>query len=296
MQKDNAVPVLALLAGAMVWGLIWYPYRVLGDAGIAGATASFLTYFLALLPGLWIFRAQLARFRNAPWLLGAIALSAGWCNLAYVLAMVRGEVMQVLLLFFLAPLWTVLFARVLLGERPGLIGYLVIGLSVGGAAVMLWEPEAQLPTLSSPAEWLALSAGMAFALANVLSRKAQVLEPGIKALGVWFGVSVISLPVMLVLESPATALLSVGMQTWIFVLVVAAVIFAVNVAVQEGLTRTAANRAIVILLSELAFGAVSSYFLAGESMGARQWIGGTMLVAATLFSGHLEARVSAARA
>jgi drug/metabolite transporter (DMT)-like permease len=296
VHKNNTVPVAALLAGALVWGVIWYPYRILGEAGVAGASASFLTYFLALLPGLWVFRAQLARFRDAPWLLGAIALSAGWCNLAYVLAMVRGEVMQVLLLFFLAPLWTVLFARLLLRERPGPVGYLVIALSVGGAGIMLWQPEARLPKLASAAEWLALSAGMTFALANVLSRKAQVLDARVKALGVWIGVSVWSLPAMLILDAPAQSLSAAGGQTWILLLLVAAVIFSVNIAVQEGLTRTTANRAIVILLTELVFGAVSAYFLAGESMGAQQWAGGAMLVAATLCSGRLEPQGSATRA
>jgi drug/metabolite transporter (DMT)-like permease len=39
-----------------------------------------------------------------------IALVAGGCNLGYVLATVHGEVMRVLLLFYLAPLWTVLLA------------------------------------------------------------------------------------------------------------------------------------------------------------------------------------------
>jgi drug/metabolite transporter (DMT)-like permease len=33
---------------------------------------------------------------------------------------------------------------------------------------------------------------------------------------------------------------------------------------------------------------VASRFLAGESMDPREWIGGAMIVAATLFSGKLE--------
>ena len=53
--------------------------------------------------------------------------------------MIHGQVMQVLLLFYLAPLWTVVFARMLLGERAGAVGALVMLLSLIGAAVMLWK-------------------------------------------------------------------------------------------------------------------------------------------------------------
>jgi drug/metabolite transporter (DMT)-like permease len=35
---------------------------------------------------------------------------------------------------------------------------------------------------------------------------------------------------------------------------------------------------------ELVVAAVSSYFLAGEAMTAREWMGGAMIIAATLMS------------
>ena len=43
------------------------------------------------------------------WVMG---LAIGWSNLAYVLGILEGEVMRVLLLFYLAPLWTVPIARI----------------------------------------------------------------------------------------------------------------------------------------------------------------------------------------
>jgi drug/metabolite transporter (DMT)-like permease len=67
----------------------------------------------------------------------------------------------------------------------------------------------------------------------------------------------------------------------------------VNIAVQEGLAGVAANRAIVIFLTELVFAALAAYFLAGESMTPQRWVGGAMIVAASLFSGRLEAGRSA---
>ncbi|HEV8647495.1 MAG TPA: DMT family transporter [Burkholderiales bacterium] len=288
MNNNNSLAIVSLLTAAMVWGLIWFPYRALDAAGVGGALASFLTYFLALLPGLALLRGRTTQISRSVWPLAAIALAAGWCNLAYVLATIRGEVMQVLLLFYLAPLWTVLFARVLLGERPGPSGYFVMALSLGGAAIMLGRSGLDLSLPRSVAEWLGLSSGMAFALTNVLSRKARHVDVAVRSLSVWAGVSLVALPVMLLIEDPARSLRALDAYAWLLVVLLAVVIFSVNVVVQYGLTNTGANQAIVIFLSELVFAALGSYVLATEAMTWRQWLGGAMVVAATLYSGRLQ--------
>ena len=204
-KKNNMRAVSCLLAGALVWGLIWYPYRALQAAGVGGALSVFLTYLFAFVPGLFLFRHRKAQLRRSPWLLAAIALAAGVCNLGFVLAMIQGEVVRVMLLFYLAPLWTLAFARLLLGERAGLTGYLVIALSVTGAIVMLWHPDGRWPLPYTAAEWLGLGAGMAFALTNVLSRKAADIDETIKAGSVWTGVTLVALPVAILTEHPMQA-------------------------------------------------------------------------------------------
>jgi drug/metabolite transporter (DMT)-like permease len=74
---------------------------------------------------------------------------------------------------------------------------------------------------------------------------------------------------------------------WGLMALVGVVLFALNLIVQYGLAHTAANRAIVIMLLELVFAAAAAYCLAGEAMHAREWLGGAMIVAASLFSGKL---------
>ena len=76
--------------------------------------------------------------------------------------------------------------------------------------------------------------------------------------------------------------------SWIGMLALGGVVFFATLAVQYGLSNTPANQAIVIFLFELVVAAISSYFLAGEEMTAREWIGGAMIVTASLFSGKLE--------
>ncbi|MEO8157720.1 MAG: DMT family transporter [Betaproteobacteria bacterium] len=293
LKKNNMMAVPSLLAGALVWGLIWYPYRVLEAAGVGGALSSLLTYLLALLPALFLFRNRREQLRKSPRLLAAIALAAGLCNVGYVLAMIHGEVVRVMLLFYLAPLWTLWFARLLLGEKASAAGYPVIALSLAGALVMLWHPGRGWPLPYTAAEWLGLGAGMAFALANVLSRKAAGVDEAVKAASVWAGVVLVAVPVTVLTERPLLALAGMDLRAWSLVVLVALTLFCVNLAVQFGLARIAANRAIVIMLSELVFAAVSAYFLAFEQIGWRDWLGGAMLVAAALCSGRLDTDASA---
>ena len=93
---------------------------------------------------------------------------------------------------------------------------------------------------------------------------------------------------MLLIEGvPLSEPLSAGPGALLLLVLLGLVIFATNLAVQHGLMQVSANRAIVLLLSELVVAALSSYVLAQEAMRWNQWAGGTMIVAATLLSGRL---------
>ena len=124
-----------------------------------------------------------------PQLLLWIGLCAGWTNLAYVLGVIHGEIMRVMLLFYLAPLWTIVFSRLLLDEVLSLHGYLVMVFS--GAMVMLWRRNRFFDLPSSYGAGWDLSAGFMFALSNVLSRMDQVHNTS-KSLAVWMGVTLIA--------------------------------------------------------------------------------------------------------
>lgn len=281
-----------MLSGSLVWGLVWYPYRLLENAGVPGALATLLTYLLAIvcgafmLPRVWRELRLPGKNGAGLWVL-LLALSVGWTNLGYVLAVLHGEVMRVLLLFYLAPLWTILLSYWMLGERLNHYGYIVIALSLGGAFVMLWEPQSGLPLPANTAEWLGLSAGMAFALSNVVSRRATHLSVEAKSCSVWLGTALLTAPLLWWQGGFQERLLAIDAQGWLLLALLGAVLCAVSFTVQYGITHMPANRAIVLFLSELVVAAVASYFLAGEAMELRDWIGATLIVSASLLSGRL---------
>ena len=176
-----------------------------------------------------------------------------------------------------------------------LLGWLCLVSALGSVVVLVFiflGDFIGLQGASLVAEWLGLASGFFFACSNVLSRRAQALSIEVKSVAMFVGALVIS---------GALLLTGWGSMQWpqsgasvLWLLGIGVILMLVNRVVQFGLHHTAANRAIVILLSELVFAAISAWLLAGETMGAREWLGGAMIAAASLLSTRLEARVEAA--
>ena len=287
IEKQKITAISGLLSGAMVWGMVWYPFRMLEHAGISGLLSSFLTYAIALVFGLAISGPIWRELRNAGWWGLLLLFAAGWTNLGYVVAIIEGEVMRVLLLFYLAPLWTVIFAHFLLGERLNRYGLAVIALSLGGAFIMLWQPSLGLPVPQNRAEWIGLSAGMTFAMMNVIVRHTQHLSVAFKSASVWLG-TVLLTGLMLLYSGGLLEKVSViTFESWWMLALIGVVMCATSFAVQFGLTHLPANQAIVLLLFELLFAAVAAFFLAGEKMGMQEFVGAVLIISASLLSGKI---------
>lgn len=286
-SKQNVLPIASVLTGSLVWGLMWHPFRVLQDAGVSGPLATQITYLLAMLCGVFLLPRVWRELPKAGWWALGLVLSAGWSNLGYVLAVLHGEVMRVVLLFYLAPLWTILFSYWLLDERLNRYGYLIISLSLGGAIAMLWKPQLGFPLPGNFAEWIGLSAGMAFALSNVVSRRAAHLSIESKSYSVLLGTVLLTVPLLSWQGSMQKQLLAIDAQVWLILALLGIVLCATSFTVQYALANLPANRAIILFLFELIVAAASSYFLAGEAMHLRDWLGAALIISASLMSGKL---------
>lgn len=284
---QRTLAVSSLVYAATLWGLVWYPYRLLDHAGVGGIASAFFSYAIPLVLLGWL-HGRTVRAARGHWLwLSALGLAAGWTNLAYVLAVLEGEVVRVLLLFYLSPLWTVLFSRFLLHEKLNRAGWAVMALAAGGALAMLWQPG-DWPLPANRAEWLGLSAGVMFAASNVISRHLGGVSEGAKSVAVWIGVAVLTVSGLALDPSELDFMAGAGADTWLLLVGVGLLIGSMTYAVQFGLARVPANQAIVIFLFELVVAAVAAYFLSDERMGVQEWIGAAMIITASLFSGHME--------
>ena len=148
-----------------------------------------------------------------------------------------------------------------------------------------------MPWPQHGAEWIGLAAGFMFALNNVLIRRIGELSIELKSMVSFLGVvtcGVLGLPWMV--HSPQA--LPSG-ENFVLLFLIGAILLAVNLVVQYGLTHVNANRAIVILLFELVVAAIASWLLAGEVMNLKEWIGGALIVVASVFSGRMAESKSA---
>lgn len=288
MKMQRLVAIAALLYSAISWGLFWYPFRLLEGWGVGGLAAIFIAYLLPLLGIGWWYGKALWQVRRHWLWLTVLGFASGWSNVGYVLGVLEGEVMRVLLLFYLAPLWTVLQAWVFLRERLSTLGWWVIVLSLGGAMVMLWQPQAGLPLPANVAEWLGLSAGMTFALSVVAGRHlGDAVSDWVKTVAVWLGVAVLTGVGLLFYPQQITGMVYSWDAAWLL-LGLAVAIALVTYAVQYGVARIPASQSSVIFLFELVVAAIAAYWLTHERMVLNEWIGAAMILTASLFSGRMQ--------
>lgn len=282
-QPPAILPVLTLLVASAIWGILWYPMRLLESKGLDGLWATlvvFLTALVLCLPVLWKRRGEL---RNPGYFL-LLALASGWCNTAFILAVLEGNVVRTLLLFYLSPLWAVILGRLILGERLSRTATITLALAMTGAVIMLWNAEAGFPWPKHRADWLAISAGIAFALANVLVRKVQEISIWTKATITFGGVAVVCGTLLLL---SGASLPDVGVPVIFSAMALGGLgIIGMTWAVLYGVTHMPIHRSAVILLFEIIAGAVSAQILTQEVVQVREWIGGALIISAALFTAH----------
>jgi drug/metabolite transporter (DMT)-like permease len=278
---------LCVFFGAILWGVVWYPMRLLEDRGLQGVWLTLALFGSALLASLpWSYRAA-GRFARTPGWFGILTLSAGWTNIAFVEAILDGNVLRVLLLFYLSPLWATLMGWALLRENVSRVAAASLAIALGGALVMLWNPEIGVPWPQGHADWFALSSGFAFALSNVSTRRLQHATVSAKIFCVGFGVTAMA-GVIIVLRGVPAPTVSAGVIGGAVALGVFGIL-AMVLLIQYGVSHIPVYRSAVITFVELVAGAISQALLTEEVVTPREWLGGALIV----LGAYLAARVSA---
>lgn len=284
----ESLPVLSLLLAAVMWGVIWYPLRLIEAQGLTGLWITVTSYSAALLVGGVFVVNRLTELQRSPLLILLMSLATGWCNVAFILAILDGNVVRVLLLFYLSPLWTVLLGRLLLGEQLTTRTRAVFLLALAGALFMLWDRRAGFPAPREQSDWFALSSGFSFALANVLVRRLQAVSVRVKTEVSWLGVLVVALALLEFTGELQVPVAPPSAWTGAVLLGIFGIVI-MTLAVQYGVTHMPVYRSAVILLFELVAGAVSAHLLTDEIVLLREWVGGTLIVAAAWFAARIPA-------
>lgn len=281
-------PHLALTFNAFIWGLSWLPFQAMHQAGLAAPWATALMYAVLLLgltllaPGAW--RTVVAQ--PGLWLLGCMA---GMTNMAFNTAVSTGDVVRVILLFYLMPAWTILLAWRLLGERPTLQGLVRLALAFSGMALVIVPAGSSWESLTagvSVSDLLALLGGMSFALCNVLLRRTAAAPAKARMLAMFSGSLVLSVAgAVLGMWLGVVDAFPAPNATWILWAASMAVILAVaNFSLQFGAGRLPTATSSLIMLSEVLIATVSAWLMGATALTPRMLVGGALIIAGALMA------------
>ena len=284
-MTSQALAAAALILNALVWGVSWWPFRALQDHGLHPLWATAIIYAFALVCLLAVQpRAWSGLLKNpALWWL---VLASGLTNVGFNWAVTVGDVVRVVLLFYLMPAWVVLLAWPLLGEKPTLGSLLRLVLALAGVVIVLKTPASPWPVPESLADWLALMGGFSFALTNILLRKLNQTPGESRMLAMFGGGAVMALAVAVlgvgldvVTAPPAPGVVWIGL-----VLMISLAFLAGNLALQYGAAHLSASATSLIMLSEVVFASVSSVVLGTGELSTRTLFGGGLILLASLLS------------
>jgi drug/metabolite transporter (DMT)-like permease len=283
----SPAPYFALVFNALIWGLSWWPFRQFQAAGLHPLWTTVLLYSVSLLViSLGAGRAAWRELLATPalWL---VMLAAGITNTAFNWAVALGDVVRVVLLFYLMPLWAVLLARLILKERLTPLALARIALALGGALAVLWPAGGgAFPLPASLADWLGVLGGLTFAFNNVMLRREAARSPQARALAM-FGGGVLVAGSAALLLSGAGLVAAPSLPGWIWALPVAAMavlFFLSNLALQYGTSRLPANVTAIVMLVEVPAAAISALWLGGGALDAKTAIGGLAILGAALLA------------
>ena len=307
--KFNPPPVLVLMAGSTMWGTTWIWLKSIDAMGIGPLLIAVLAYgiqFLMLLP--WVLPHVRRRWRDgeAPmaWYgLLTLALLSGISGIGFTIAMIFGDVVRAMLLFFLIPAWGVIMGRIFLHEPFTPIRIIAVILALGGAVAILgpdihWDAHSgegqsqwlSLFSLSLP-DWAALIAGLTLAGANVLFRHMQG-EPMLVKLSIMqIGAALFALGALVFFPEPVAAITAVGIVNSL--LYGATLLLAAMICTQYAVERLPAGRSSILMTLELLVGSLTAIWIGHEHPSLMVWLGGAMILAAALLEATSQQESSA---
>ena len=282
--SGNLLAASALVINAFVWGVSWWPFRELQNYGLHPLWATAAVYTLVC-GGMLLFYFGALKGLLANPVLWWLALASGLTNVGFNWAVTVGDVVRVVLLFYLMPAWAVLIAWLMLGERPTKGSLLRLLLAMAGVLIVLKTPDSPWPVPQGGADWLALMGGLSFAITNALLRKFNHTPSGARMLAMFAGGALLASGVAVLGLSfqmlPAPSLPLAGVAVFVGL----SLVFVIsNAALQYGAARLPLSTTSLVMLTEILFASVSAAVFDAADFSPRIFWGGSLIVLAALLA------------
>lgn len=277
------LPVIVLLLSSIGWGLTWWPVKQLGALGLDNLWLVFIAYAtgsVVLLP--WIYlQYDLWRKRTALMLL--IAGIGGVANVTFQLAIAYGDVIRVMILFYLLPVWSVIGGRYFLGEKIDAMRVLAVVMCLVGAIVILDVASSHNIQGVSWIDVLAIVSGMTFAMTNILFRSVQDVPVMSKLSFMYVGSGILIGAAVLLFSAPAGD----ATMSSIFLAMLYGAVWLILITLGSlwAVSRMEAGRSAVIIVMELVAAVISAALLTKNILQWHELVGSLLVLTAAILEG-----------
>ncbi len=279
MQARSLTPAILAVIAAVLWGIWWIPIRTLEGLGLSGALSSALMNAgaagaAALWMGLMRVNPRIGIKAASGAALVGVAIST------YSIALTLGDVVRVVLLFYLAPAWSKIIEWAFMGQGWHRVSTFTLSASLAGAYLVLGG-QVSLAALSL-ADALALLSGMAWSMGAALIFTGRQASPVILSLITGLSAMLLGLGFALIGQgagiltglSPAGAGLGAG-----FGVVYVLPIIALTLWSAQRLTPAVIT---FLLTAEILSGVLSAALLLDEPFGWMQASGACLILMAAM--------------
>ena len=280
--KNN--PNLTVIIACLFWGTYWIPLRFIDNENnnsVWPIVISFLLVSIILGKNIKNSIFKIIIKKNYFFLIGCIFTATGIG--LYSESLLRGEIAKVVVLFYLAPIWGTIFAKFILKQRFGINRFVSICLGIVGLEIILGiEKGVFIP--SSIVEWLAIFAGISWALGTTFFHLAKTTSSVEKTCLTSFIVSVLFISFCFIpggrtLEFPISLINFDIIYFWIisfsvFWLLPSIILTYFSVEILDP------GRINILLAFEVVVGFVSASLFANELIGIREMLGALFVISA----------------
>lgn len=278
-RRPDLIPSLGVAVASVLWGLFWLPMRYLDGQGLQGGWTGLALFVLStalLLPVAALRWRRLAAGGVGLLLTGLIT---GAAFPLYATSLLLTDVVRVLLLFYLTPVWSTLLGFFLLGERitPARLAALFLGIA-GLMTVLGIDQGPPLPR--NAGDWMALLSGVLWAYGTLRVYRENEVPPFEHSFAFLAGACLASMGLLFlpIAGMGAAPDLEVMAATLLPLLLVVLFLVLPVVLLTLGAARLLSPARVgLLLMGEVVVGVGSAAILTDEPFGLRELLG-TLLV------------------
>ena len=278
---------LSIFFSASVWGLFWIPLRYFDESGVyslwavayINVAASLIAVPVALYRGMF-------RREHLKWFF-IMGLGMGAANIFYFAGIILSDVVRVIFLFYLLPIWATVFSKLLYGVPIGRKRMVALGFAIVGIWLLLGAGGWPVP--QNIGDVFGILAGMFWALGLTMMRGQSELDAfAVSASALVFAaIMALILGTIMHLVVPEIQPAIPSFDTAVSILLPVAVfgmivLWTTMVGQLWGAKFVAATTAALLTMSEILTATISTALLDASNLPWISWVGAGLILIAIL--------------